>query len=120
MESYLSKFIPALANRQREEDILDTERMPSEEEIKQAHKEGKRFWFELSGPEKNRHRRLEAHAARRRQRKGQKAYNRAQFQQRQREATIRGQMGVLQGPDTPMQRNVVRALAAKHGEAPDA
>lgn len=109
MESPLSKLIPALRKRDGSSET-DTDRMPTEEEIEQAHREGKRYWFELTAAERNRYRRLQKHAERKSQRRGQRAYNRAQREQRIRRATVQAQVNVLKGPDTPMKANVLEAL----------
>lgn len=119
----LAKFIPALRNRDVRPDS-DTDQMPTPEQIEQAHKEGKRFWFELSGPEKNRYRRLQAHAARRAERRGQRSYNRSQRAERLRRVTIQAQINVLRAEpgdpwyNAPMRDNILSSLQRRYEDEP--
>lgn len=52
----------------------------------------------------------------RRQRKGQRRFMESQRLRAFRDDTVRAQMQVIEGPDTPLRRNVLRSLVAKYGD----
>lgn len=52
----------------------------------------------------------------RRRRKGQIAFTRQQLARAYRDDTIRAQMRALDGPDTPMRRNVLNATMVTYGD----
>lgn len=106
----MSSFIPALRKRSVEQTATE----PTDEERAEAKRQGKVFYDELSGAQQNRYRRMVRRQDAAAKRKLNRRYRRDAFVERQRQATIRGQMAVLNGPDTPMRRNVERALEKKY------